>query len=463
MIFWYYSRGITADNASMTPVDLGLTAEFVEIPLKKNPINAWFFPSDINSQASILIVPNWYDKDDHENNLKTAGILNAAGYNVLLPIFHWSTDENFKFVFKKRNLGPKHCQQIGEAAYGYLLSRPEISRKSVALWANQSGTIIACKLIKNLPIKAIILEDGPVTLWNRLAQIIEGKMGIPFGVSKFILISFLFPFLWRTRWQSKGAVKDIGSTPSFLIATREDPKKYLWQTYNMLYKPRQLWLEHSISPKTIRDTWIQEYFLQVKAFLDLLLNGSVRTENPELHSEFSTKRLKRGSFLLEIQINSIPPQKDPRPLQIILSDDRKFAEYRIWFSGASTLISHKINFKPNNLAIITFKNVEPEDLHPQRQWIKRDTTVALNATIEKLIQDCPHELDIKMDRYFFIKSVIQNELNLKKEAKLTLKSIKSRQWRTIVKSEADLKMIFQDKEGEEELNISTPDLPFLTG
>jgi hypothetical protein len=68
-----------------------------------------------------------------------------------------------------------------------------------------------------------------------------------------------------------------------------------------------------------------------------------------------------------------------------------------------------------------------------------------------------------MDRYFFIKSVIQNELNLKKEAKLTLKSIKSRQWRTIVKSEADLKMIFQDKEGEEELNISTPDLPFLTG
>ncbi len=74
----------------------------------------WFLPSPDNLDSSIIMVPNWYHPADHENNLITAGIIQSAGYNVFLPVFHWSIEGK---VFQKHKYSPKAYQTIIEAIY----------------------------------------------------------------------------------------------------------------------------------------------------------------------------------------------------------------------------------------------------------------------------------------------------------------------------------------------------------
>lgn len=457
LIFWLLARTITSeDNASLTPIDLGKSVRFVEIPTKEERLIALFFPSKIACSAGILMVPNWFQKEDHENSLKVASILHTTGFNVLLPLYHWDLDERKKLIFNKRSVCPKQYQGVIEKAYEYFITRPEIDKRNIGIWSNSSGTILACQIVKNSPIKGVVLEDGPVSLWNNVAAVLQ-KKGFPNLLTKFVIIPLLVPFLWRTKWQSKGAVRDLRTCPSFLIAIREDPCKNLWQTFFMLHKPRQLWYEHALHPKDIHGTWLQEYFLQIRKFYDFWLLE--QTPQPEFHYDFSVKRYKKGKFLVEIRISAIPPQLDKLPLQIILSDNVRFSEFRIWFSGAMMTINYSLNFKPNNISAIQFMNVEPEE-HAQHQWIKRDARKSLFTTIEKLIEFPPDKISEQMDRYFFLKSIFLYEQKLQEDAQETLKtSITSNYWKTLVRREADTRIII--REDIEELIISTPNSAFL--
>lgn len=459
LIFWIIAKDITSeDYAAMTPVDRGLTAELVEIPMKK-PLNAWFFPSEATtSTASILMVPNWFRKEDYESSIKTAGILNTVGYNVLLPIYHMSLDENFEFIFKKRSVGPKKCQKMIASAYNYFVTRPEVDKRKIGVWSNSSGTILACELIKDFPIKAVVLENGPVTLWNDIAHMLHEKRNFPFLLTKVVLVLLLFPFLWKTRWLSKGAAKNLRACPSFLIALREDPQKNLWETYSMLHKPRQLWFEHALNTRAIRETWLQEYFLQIRSFYDLWLHKSPQ---PEFHHDFSIKRKKKGKWPIEIRISTMPPQLDKIPLQIILSDNSRLSELRIWFSGASVTINHSLNYKPNDISVIQLMNVEPGE-HPRQPWIKRDARKALFSTIEKVVQCPPGKLNELMERYFFLKSIFLSEEELKEEAKEILQTaITSKHWKTLARRDSETRIIIQDD--FEEPHISTTDNILLRG
>lgn len=457
LIFWITARNITSDDfTTLTPNQLGLTAEFVEIPMKKRPLNVWFFPSESASTAGILIVPNWYQKDDHENNLKTVGILHTAGYNVLLPAYHLSSEDGEEFKFEKRSVGPKQCQKLIDKAYDYLISRPDIDKRKIGVWSNVSGTILACQLIKNSPIKAVVLENGPITLWNDIATKLHEKRYFPYLLTKILLILTLFPFIWRTRWESKGAVKNLRTCPSFLIASRANPRKNFWQIFSNLHKPRQLWFEHALNPRAMRDTWLQEYFMQIHLFYDIWILDSPQ---PEFHYDFSVKR-KKGNWQVEITLLATPPQLDNIPIQIILSDNSYVNELRIWFTGASARIIQTMKFKPNNISVIQFLNVEPGE-YPHRKWLKRDARKALFTTIEKLIQYPPEELNELIERYFFLKSIILNEQEQKEEAKETLQtSITSKHWKTMIGRDSDSQIIIQ--EDFEEPQISIADGAFMT-
>jgi hypothetical protein len=402
------------------------------------------------------MIPNWYQKDDYENNLKTAGILHTAGYNVLLPTYHLRSEEGVEFKYEKRTVNPKQCQKLIEAAYDYFVSLPEIDKRRLGVWSNASGTILACQLIKNAPIKAVVLENGPTTLWNDITTKLHERRNIPYLLTKAIVILALFPFIWRTRWQSKGAINNLRSCPSFLIAPRANPRRNFWKTFSNLHKPRHLWFEHAIKPKAIRDTWIQEYFMQIHSFYDIWLHN---TPQPEFHCDFSVKREKRN-WQVEIRLLATPPQLEKVPIQIILSDNSNVNELRIWFIGASTRIIQTIKFKPNNISVIQFLNVESRE-HTHRQWLKRDAQKALFTTIEKLTQSSPEELNGLIERYFYLKSILLNEQEQKKEAQETLHtSIASNHWKTMIGRDSDSRIIIQ--RDSEEPQFSIADSPFMT-
>ncbi|MFW9903656.1 MAG: hypothetical protein ACFFFH_04945 [Candidatus Thorarchaeota archaeon] len=442
LVFWFFARNL--ENQSLVaPDDIGLTAELVEIPVNQNPLTAWFFQSESTSnEAGILMVPNWYRREDQQYSLKTAGLLRQAGYNVLLPVYHWHFNDN-EWTFDKRSVCPKNCQTSMQKAYEYFCTRPEINKRNIGIWSNETGTILACQLVKTLPIKAIVLEDGPVSLWNLISAHLHSRRYL---LPKIFLNILSFPLLWGTRWQGKNAVKNLRVCPSFLLAnTLDNPQKNLWTTYFKLHKPRQLWYENALNAKALRDTWLQEYWYQMKSFFDLWLQNVPRQDQPELHYDYSVKRKKKGFHQIEVRISVIPPQLTQIPLQIIFSDHHRFTERRIWFGpGASTIITWPLKYRPNNISIIKFLNVESSESTTQ-QWRKRDAEKALYTTIEKMTTYPPENLADLMDRYFIQKSILFNEQFRKEDAQKTLKTdIKSKYWRKYLLRNAETRLILGD-------------------
>ena len=447
LILWYFARDL--ENYSLvTPENIGLMAELIEISSDQNSLAAWFFQSEVvSNEAGILMVPNWYYREDQEYSLKTAGLLHQAGYNVLLPLWHWRVNENHKLEFNRRSVCPKKCLTMIRKAYDYFWKRPEINKRNIGIWSNGSGTILACQLVKNLPIKAIVLEDGPVGLWSIVATRLQGRR---LFILKFILHLLINPFLWRTRWQEKNVVKNLRICPSFLLANiQDDPHKKLWQTYFRLHKPRQLWFENALNSKAIRDTWLQEYFLQIRTFYDFWLQKKVpQQDHPEFHYDFSVRRRKKGFHPVEVRISVIPPQLERIPLQIILSDNNRWTERRIFFGpGASIKITWPLEFRPNNISLMKFQNVQPGESNSQ--WMKQDADKALYVTIEKMASYPPEKLAELMDRYFIQKSVLLNEQLLKDEAQKTLKTdIKSQYWKKYLLKDPETRLILGDDSDE---------------
>ncbi|MFX1507026.1 MAG: alpha/beta hydrolase family protein [Promethearchaeota archaeon] len=444
LIFWYFAHDLE-NHTLETPNDLGLIAELVEIPVPVNQssLTAWFFKSETASnEAGVLMVPNWYTKEDQNYSLRTAGLLCQAGYNVLLPVYHWRFHDN-QWIFEKRSACPKNCQTLIQKAHEYFCTRPEINKRNIGIWSNEAGTFLASQLVKTLPIKAIVLEDGPVSLWNLIsARLNSGKYLLP----RIFLYILLFPFLKRTRWQGKNVVKNIRTCPSFLLAnTLDDPQKRLWTTYFQLHKPRQLWFEHTLHSKALRDTWLQEYWLQVKSFFDLWLLNVTREEQPELHYDYSVKGKIKGFHQVEVRISVIPPALTQIPLQILFSDNHHFTERRIWFGpGASSVITWPLKYRPNNMSIIKFLNVESSE-STGHQWMKRDAEKALYTTIEKMVSYKPKDLADLMDRYFIQKSILLNEQFRKEDAQKTLKTdITSKYWKNYLSRDAETRLILDD-------------------
>lgn len=445
LIFWYFARDL--ENLTLeTPDDLGLSAKLVEIPVNQDSLMAWYFQGrGTSNEAGILMIPNWYTKEDQSYSLRTAGLLYQAGYNVLLPVYHWHFNNN-QWIFEKRSTCPKNCQTLMQKAYEYFCTRPEINRRNIGIWSNEAGTILACQLVKALPIKAIILEDGPVSLWKLISARLRG---VKFLLLKALLYLLSFPFLWRTRWQGKNTVKNLRACPSFLIAnTLDNPQKSLWTTYLKLHKPRQLWFENALHSKALRDTWLQEYRLQMKSFFDLWLQDVPRQEQPEIHYDYSIKRKKEGFHQVEVKISVIPPTLKQIPLQIIFSDNQHFTERRIWFGpGASTEITWPLKYRPNSMTITKFLNVESSEL--TAQWIKRDAEKALFMTIEKMASYPPKRLAELMDRYFIQKSVLLNEQLQKEDAQKTLKTdIQAKYWKDYLLRDAETRLILKDDSDE---------------
>lgn len=441
----------------LRPEDLELSAELVEFRDKTTPLIAWFFPSNSESKTSILMIPNWYLKQDHENNLKTAGVLQKAGYNVLLPIYYWDIKGK---VSQKRRISPKACQRIINGAYRYLCSRSDVDRRNIAIWSNSAGTILACKLVEDYPIKSIVLEDGPITIWDEFADYLNHKKNFPFSITKITLKLFLWPTIWRTKWQSKHAIKSLRSCPSFLIATREDSRKEYWKTFTYLHRPKQFWYEHGLPRGGVRELWNQEYFIQVRTFYDNFFN--LQTTKPDFHYEMSSGRKKKGKYPFQIRMTSMPPQMDKIPLQIIfLHKGNKLSEYRIWFSGASLQLNHSCDDKPLNVIVHPFYNVTPYpgDSTGRRLWLKKEANTALDIAIQELLKYPLHYLPEITQRYFFIKSIILQEHENCKDARLSLDKLHSKYWNRMINKDPDSRAIRFDSKDKA---VSDASLPVMT-
>ncbi len=459
VIFMLFGRG---DFPYIKPDDIGFNAELVDAGASNSeiPIHAYFFSAD--SDIGILMVPNWFLREDFLINLKTAGILQELGYNVLLPLFHDISDSETSF--QKKIFNPRKCQQIIQASFEYCITDPRINKRKIGVYSSSFGTVLASRLIKNQPIKAAILENGPVDLWNKIAGYLQQQQYLPFNITKVLLVLFLWPFLWRTDWQSQGVINNLRACPTFLIGSREDQtfsRKYIWRNFNSMYLkcPRKLWFEHTLFPTSLCDTWNNEYRLQIRNFYDPWL---VSIKQPDFHYHFIIKEKRRKKYLIEIRVTVTPPQMEDIPLQIMISDKgaRNVEELRILFNGASMIISYDSSFKPNSISLIPFWDVTPLKYteRTKREWKKNQAREALVSTIEQMLYIPLQNLETVIDKYFFLKAVLFQEQEYYEEAQEILNtSLNKKYWKRLAKFDGDSRAIFE-KASKKSITTTSDDL-----
>ena len=399
----------------ITPQDLGLNAINVSIPLLEGETQGWFFQSPEEQDAVILMVPSWVEGDSLSKNFRIASLLQKIGFNVLIPLYPQADADNTRYT--KLNSSTKYLNRVIEKTYEFLITYPEINRRKIGIYTNSFGTTFACSLVYDYPIKCIIIEDGPISFNNKFTNIIGKNKTINFIFNLFFRL-ITFPFLLGTKWQPSRSLQKIRTTPSFLIASRENqlnPHKSVWKNYQHLYKPKIFWFEHSILPNTIKDIWDEEYLQKIKHFYDRNLLGSIQ---PEFHFDFVGGRKKKGKYPTEITITAIPPQLTEIPLQITIADNFNLEELRIYFSGASQNLPLTLEFKPKYISLLPFYAVDRIASSSFRQWKKRSTESGLLVVIDELLKQPLSYLNPLLDRYYFLKSILfyeQGEKNLAKQ------------------------------------------------
>lgn len=387
------------------PDDYGLKTTVISYLVGERNQEGWFFPSEESNPASILLIPDWTFHHAFSNSLKTAGVLQLMGYNVLLPLVH-DVDESSQQIVKM-SFTTQYYQKVIEKAYEYLLSQERLDKRQIAIFSEALGTVFASSLVKDYPIKAIVLENGPITL----SHLIAGKIpqsGFISTIIGFFLRFIFWPFFWKTRWNNRSTLSMLHSCPSFQISIfnhKNVPSHDIFNNYAALYKPKQIWIEHALLPQGgIRDTWPQEFFSQVKTFYNRWLTKEPATE---WHYDQKVKKQKQG-YIVQQSIHALPPQMDQVPLCISLADKKNLIHERICFEGAEMTLEYQLPFKPHFISTIPYYNVQKND--KISSWFKLDAQQALERTIDSIASLELSVMAVYEERYSKIKKEISKDL-----------------------------------------------------
>jgi len=385
------------------PEDYKLEAELIEFYINEKSHKAWFFAGGNNSSACILLIPDFTRDNFLGNSLRTAGILQNMDFNVLLPLVH-ECDLSSREVIKKV-ISTREYQAIINAAYKFLVNNEKIDKRKIAIYSDSLGTVFACSLVKNQFIKAVVIESGPVTL----STLISKK--IPFSTLFTVLIRIsIWPIIWRTRWNSQRALKMLSSCPSFQITVfnhNSIPNKSIFQNYTSSYKPKQLWIEDALLPVGgIRNTWVMEYFHQIKHFYDQWLNDE---QVIDWHTEMKVNRKKKNSNEIFLRISVLPPLLEYIPLRVSFSDSKNQLHHeRVIFIGAEMNFEFNLKFKPKIVSVLRYHNI---NLLDSKTWSKQDTKKALERNIETMTFFDLKNIMKHEKRYFTIKKAISKDSN----------------------------------------------------
>ncbi len=400
------------------PSDFGLEPISISFPVGENMQNAWFFPSKQDNDATILMIPDWITEQSLENSLKTSGVLQLMGFNVLLPIIH-HIDESTRLLLKK-NLSPRYYTSTIESAYEYLISRKDLDKRKIAVYSDSFSTLLVSSLVGDQAIQAVVLENGPSSLGTLISHQFP-YTGFGVRVIRSILRHLLGVFLWKTRWDRGRSLSMLHSCPTFLVSVfnhRDQPNRNIFKNFTSLYKPKQLWLENALLPSGgIRDTWPEEYFSQVKHFYDRWIN---KDPAPEWHCEMKVSKSGKKEYTTSLTISVLPPQMEQLPLNITLSNRKnQLHQERVWFLGAEQTYQIQTPFRSNFHSLLPYFNIERTG-NEQIPWIKLEAEEALIHTVQTIVSLNLSDLIDYEERYFMTKDQLVKDIKSEESVSATL-------------------------------------------
>ncbi len=178
------------------PEIIGLSFEEVNFKTADNvELNGWFIPREGAKDTIIFCHGNG---GNISHRLEKIAILHNIGLNV--------------FIFDYRGYGrskgspsEKGLYKDAEAAYGYLVSRDNISEENIVLYGESIGGAVAIDLAMRRKVKALITEETLSSVKDMIK----------------IIYPFLPYFVFQSRFDSVSKIKGI-NVPKLIIHSVDD-------------------------------------------------------------------------------------------------------------------------------------------------------------------------------------------------------------------------------------------------
>lgn len=278
---------ISADNAhqmvtnpleergqlTRSPADYGIAYQDIKLLTEDGlTLAAWYVPSQ--NGAAVIAIHGY--KSNRESMLEEADMLFRHGYGVLLFDMR-SHGESEGEVLR---FGVDEMQDF-EAAYQYLLTRPEVDRDRIGLMGNSNGAAMSILYAAQNPaIKALVAQSAYASLQDEIATGVEYFGGVPaFPFAPLIQFFAEREVDIRAKDIAPIAVIDqISPRPILILQGGADeaiPTDSGQRLYDAAEPPKELWFEPSVGHTDFDTDFPVVFEARLIAFFDRYLLGLV--------------------------------------------------------------------------------------------------------------------------------------------------------------------------------------------
>jgi len=258
------------ESIAKTPADYGLDYETVNLTTVDDfGLVAWYIPSQ--NQAAVIVQHGY--KNNRSALLYVAEMLARHGYGVMLTDLRAHGESEGELI----SFGLYEVRDL-DAAYEYLLTRPDVDPERIGSLGNSmGGVIVLLHAAQNPGIKAVVSESAFVSLQDEVTTGVA-QTGLP----AFPLASVVQWFAEREagfQAAQVSAVEHIGEISPravFLLQGGADmivPMDSGQRLYDAAGEPRELWFDQTVGHATFGSQREEEYEQRIVAFFDRYLLG----------------------------------------------------------------------------------------------------------------------------------------------------------------------------------------------
>jgi len=259
------------DHIDESPHDYGMNFESLTLTTGDGlKLAAWYVPSQ---NGAAIIMQHGY-KSDREEMLEEAAMLAKHGYGIMLvDLRAHGLSEGDLITF-----GRLETQDV-DAAYTYLLTRPDVDAERIGALGNSMGAVtLLLYAAQNPQIKAVVSDSAFSSLEDEIGKGVEVMTGLP-----------AFPFAPMIRFFAEqqagfGAsevaavehIDEISPRPVLILQGGADslvPTDSGQKLYDAAGEPRELWFDPELDHVQFSAKRAEEYEARVVAFFDRYLLG----------------------------------------------------------------------------------------------------------------------------------------------------------------------------------------------